>query len=93
MRTFEYIREIKRRLRDDYGFEPSRTVGDEPCFDNFPDGAYPMHVGGKLDLVLVIDGTLECCNFICEKGGLEAFQKRSIKERKNIKAPESELRA
>lgn len=79
----EYIRVIKRRLRDDYGFTPSSTaVGDEPCFDNLPDGAYPMKIDGKLDLVLVAGGTFDCCNFIADNGGLTAFCQKSRRERK-----------
>lgn len=33
---------------------PSRTVGDEPCFDNSPDGLYQMEIEGKTHWVAII---------------------------------------
>lgn len=59
----DYIREIKKQFRDKYGFTPSRTVGGEPCFDNIPDGNYPMRIEGKIDQVKITNGTISCCNF------------------------------
>ena len=58
-----YICEIKKQWRDVYGFTPSRMVGDEPCFDNIPDGEYPMVINGKKDNVKLIDGKINCCNW------------------------------
>lgn len=59
----EYIREIKNQFRDKYGFKPSRTVGGEPCFENIPDGEYPMVIDGKTDKVKIVNGSISCCNF------------------------------
>lgn len=59
----DYIREIKKQFRDKYGFTPSKTVGGEPCFDNIPDGMYPMRIEGKLDHVKIEKGKISCCNF------------------------------
>lgn len=59
----DYIREIKRQFRDTYHFVPSRVEGNEPCFDNIPDGEYPMTIDGRLDRVRIIDGGISCCNF------------------------------
>ena len=38
----DFVREVKRQLRDVYGLTPSREADGEPCFDNVPDGLYPM---------------------------------------------------
>lgn len=48
------VREVKKQLRDVYGMTPSRTVGDEPCFDNSPDGLYQMEIEGKTHWVAII---------------------------------------
>lgn len=58
----EYVREVKKQLRDKYGFVPDRTVGDEPCFDHIPDGDYPMTINGKLDRVKVVNGRFVVSN-------------------------------
>ncbi len=59
----QYIREIKKQFRDKYGFKPSRIVEGEPCFDNIPDGEYPMMIDGELDHVRVANNEISCCNF------------------------------
>lgn len=59
----QYIREIKKQLRDKYGFKPSSVVEGEPCFDNIPDGEYPMKIYGQLDHVKITNGGISCCNF------------------------------
>lgn len=59
----EYIRAIKRKLATQYHFKPSRVVGDEPCFENLPDGVYPMEIDGRLDKVKIEGGKISCCNF------------------------------
>lgn len=59
----DYIKAIKKKLQTEYGFKPSRVVNGEPCFENIPDGDYPMEIQGKLDKVKIIDGTISCCNF------------------------------
>ena len=38
----QIVVEAKRQLRDVYGLVPSSVVGNECCFDNVPDGIYPM---------------------------------------------------
>lgn len=59
-----YIAEIKRQFRDVYKFKPSSTgPGDEPIFDNVPDGDYPMTIDGRLDRVKIVHGKISCCNF------------------------------
>ena len=57
----QYIREIKIQLRDKYHFTPSRVEDGEPCFENIPDGEYPMTIDGKLDPVRVENGRIFCC--------------------------------
>lgn len=59
----EYIREIKRQLRDVYKFQPSGGTERDPIFDSVSDGEYPMTIDGKLDRVRVVNGRFECCNF------------------------------
>jgi len=59
----DYIRAIKRGLRDKHGFHPTGGTKDEPIFANVPDGEYPMKIDGKLDHVRIVNGTIECCRF------------------------------
>lgn len=64
MGMLDYIREIKRQLRDVYGFTPStRSTEHELVFDDVPDGDYPMTIEGKLDKVQVVNGKFRCCQF------------------------------
>lgn len=58
----DYIKAVKRGLRDQYGFKPIGGTEEELLIDA-PDGEYPMTIGGKLDRVAIIDGTIDCCNF------------------------------
>ena len=58
-----YILEIKKQLRDTHHIKPTRMVGEEPLFDDLPDGDYPMVIEGKLDRVRVVNGRFECCRF------------------------------
>jgi hypothetical protein len=69
----EYITEIQRQLVENYGFQK----GDNGCPQNVPDGAYPMIIDGKLDLVCIVNGGIWCCNFVNDKGGLKAFQSKA----------------
>lgn len=55
-----YIREVKRQLRDVYGFSPDRTVDGEPCFNLIPDGLYPMLIEGKIDEIRIAGGKIFC---------------------------------
>ncbi len=57
----EYVFEIKKALRDQHHITPTRMVGDEPLFDNLPDGEYPVVIAGELDRVVVKDGRFLCC--------------------------------
>jgi hypothetical protein len=59
----DYIREIKRQLRDRYGFVPDGGTADDPTFSGVPDGEYPMEIEGRLDRVKVVDCRFQCCNF------------------------------
>lgn len=65
-----YITEIQRQLVEAYGF----PKGENGCPQNVPDGAYPMLIEKKLDLVVILGGTIWCCNSINEKRGLKKFQ-------------------
>lgn len=69
----DYIHQIQRKLIKDYGFKP----GDNGLPQNVPDGAYPMMIDGKLDLVIIRNGAIWCCNFINDEGGLAAFRKKT----------------
>lgn len=66
----EYITEIQKQLITSYGF----TKGDNGCPQDVPDGAYPMIVDKKLDLVMIVDNKIWCCNFVTNKVGLKQFQ-------------------
>lgn len=59
----DYIRAIKRQLRDRYGFVPDGGTADDPTFSDVPDGDYPMTIDGRLDRVQVVGGKFRCCNF------------------------------
>lgn len=59
----DYIIEIKKQFRDVYNFIPDRIVGGEPCFNNIPDGTYPMTIEGRLDNVKIVAGSISCCNW------------------------------
>ena len=69
----EYITEIQRQLVETYGYKK----GENGCPQDVPDGAYPMLIEKKLDLVMVVNGHIWCCNFINDKGELKAFQKKA----------------
>ena len=59
----DYIRAVKRGLRDQHGFRPKEGSTDsEPILD-VPDGEYPMTIDGKVDKVRITDGKINCCNF------------------------------
>lgn len=46
----EFIREVKKQLRDEHGFKPTGIVGGELIFAPgvIPDGIYPVTIEGKL---------------------------------------------
>lgn len=52
------IKQVKINFRDQYHFKPSRVEFGEPCFDNIPDGTYPMVLDGDDWNVTVKDGRL-----------------------------------
>ncbi|MEN9341833.1 MAG: hypothetical protein RIQ54_89 [Candidatus Parcubacteria bacterium] len=59
----DYVRAVKRGLRDKYGFKPQDgSSEDEPLLD-IPDGEYPLLIDGAIDYIRVTDGSLYCCNF------------------------------
>lgn len=60
MSMCQYIKAIKIKLWKQYHFKPSKMEGDEPCFDNIPDGDYPMVIAGKLDKVRIVKGHIHC---------------------------------
>jgi hypothetical protein len=63
-----YVREVKRQLRDRYGFQPVRVEGDELIFaeGQIPEGEYPLEIDGKIDHVLVVNGRFQFCRFEME---------------------------
>lgn len=69
----DYIQEIQRQLIEVFGYKK----GDNGCPKDVPDGAYPMLIEKKLDLVMVVNGGIWCCNFVNDKGGLKEFQKNA----------------
>lgn len=77
----EYIQEIQRQLITKYAFKR----GGNDCPQDVPDGAYPMIIEGQLDLVIIRNGGIWCCNFINEDQGLNKFQGESIKKRMEVK--------
>lgn len=66
----DYIQEIQKQLISKFGFEK----GENGCPKNVPDGAYPMIIDKKLDLICIIKGKIWCCNFIGDREGLKKFQ-------------------
>ena len=51
----QFVMEVKRRLRDEFGLVPDRVVeNDEPCFETVPDGIYPMQIEDKDEPVVVV---------------------------------------
>lgn len=72
-----YINEIQQRFITDYGFKK----GENGCPKDVPDGAYPMMVQERLDLVIVTNGKIWCCNFVGDADGLKQFQKDVIEKR------------
>ena len=63
MNMIEYIKAVKRGLRDQCGLKPTGGTEDEPLFSNIQDGTYPMVIEGKNDNVGIHQGFIECCNF------------------------------
>lgn len=79
----QYITEIQRQLVENYGFKKSK----DGIPWGVPDGAYPMIIDQKLDLVLIELGGIRCCNFIGEDGGLKVFQmKAKLRNKKKSKS-------
>lgn len=68
-----YIAAVRRGFRDIYGFEPLPGLerSDSPIFPEglIPDGTYPMEIGGDIDYIGIIDGKINCCNFLNEVEG------------------------
>jgi len=63
MSMIQYIAEIRKQMRDKYGFKPNGGTIEEPLFDSIPDGEYPMEIDGKVDNVVVKNNSISCCNF------------------------------
>lgn len=59
----EYIRSVKRGMRDQHGFQSTGGTDEDPNFDNISDGKYPMTIDGKVDSVEIKGGKIFCCNF------------------------------
>ena len=56
----EYIREVKRQLRDQYKFKPTGGTKEDQTFDHIPDGVYPMLVRGRMDKVRIEGDRIIC---------------------------------
>lgn len=56
----EYIRSIKRGLRDHYNFKPLPGSTEDELLLEVPDGEYPMTIEGKLDNVRIEGGKIFC---------------------------------
>ena len=65
-----YITEIQQQLISKYGF----PKGENGCPMNVPDGAYPMLIDRKLDLIVIQNSKIWCCNSIGKSEGLKKFQ-------------------
>jgi len=63
MWMIDYIKKVKRQLRDKYGFKPLRGSTKQEPLLNVPDGEYPMIIDENLDYVRIVDGKIHCCNF------------------------------
>lgn len=74
----DYINEIQRQLISNYKF----PKGENGCPQDVPDGAYPMMIEDKLDLVVIVNGGIWCCNFINDEGGLKLFQEKFVEKMK-----------
>ena len=60
----DYIRAVKKGLRDEHGFTPREgSSEDDPVFDKVPDGEYPMTIEGRIDHVRIVNGGINCGNF------------------------------
>lgn len=73
----QYIQTVQENLISEYGFDK----GENGCPQDVPDGAYPMMIDGDLDLVLIINGTISCCNLVGQKDGLKQFIKKEQERR------------
>jgi len=62
MGMLEYIRTIKRRMRDQYGMKVIGGTEDDPLVEA-PDGVYPMEIDGQVDKVEIKNGRIFCCRF------------------------------
>ena len=59
----DYIKAVKRGLRDQCGIKPTGGTNDEPLFDSIPDGDYPVTIEGRMDTIRITAGKVSCCNF------------------------------
>ncbi len=66
----QYITEIQRQIVENYGY----PKGANGCPQDVPDGAYPMIIDKKLDLVIITGGKIWCCNNVADKKELKKFQ-------------------
>lgn len=57
----DYIREIQKKFITQYGFAENPDKPGLPI--HVPDGEYLMEIDSKLDLVKVVNGYINCCNF------------------------------
>lgn len=62
MGMLEYIRTIKRKMRDQYHMEVIGGTEDDPLV-KAPDGVYPMEIDGRLDKVEIKNDRIFCCRF------------------------------
>lgn len=78
----DYIKAVKRGLRDVYGFEPlPGSTKQEPLL-NPPDGVYPMKINRKMDYVEIKNDAIHCCRFKKPKGVKFAKKRRLTSAKK-----------
>lgn len=64
MSMIEYIKAVKRALRDQHGFKPKKGSDDnDPSFERIPDGTYMCAIDSQIDHVEVKRGKIDCCIF------------------------------
>ena len=61
----DYISEINKQLVTKYKFPRRKDIKNQilPEIGSVKDGNYPMKIGGKIDNVKIINGTINCCDW------------------------------
>jgi hypothetical protein len=59
----DYIRAVKRALRDQHSIHQIGGTPEDPSLETPDDGEYPCVIEGKTDKILITNGMIKCCNF------------------------------